>query len=174
MRIYIQRLKEFWKCTFHENPSSQRTPFTERHRGFAWMFGLNILDSKGTAFYRIYLHVMQITVSRRFTPSKLFCAFRKVWSHSTVDTNLFPRWHTTWHSRTKGSLNTEVPEEICKHPLKIHGSISLFNWLLRHFIHSTVQDASKCFAACWADASINSVDTAHNSTYTPTSLLWRI
>lgn len=42
------------------------------------MFDLNILDSKGTAFYRIKLHIMQITILRLIHLSKLFCAFRKV------------------------------------------------------------------------------------------------
>lgn len=147
MRICIQRLKEFlWKPLFRENTFHGKAP---RVGYLEWA-------SLIPAFYKSKLHIMQMTTSSQIQLSKLFCAFRKVWLHSSVD-SYFPN---DKQPCIQEQNSTEIPQDIWK---KNTGNawqylpVTLMA-LSPHSLHCV--GYIRCFAACWVAAFFNSGDTS--------------
>lgn len=132
------------------NILSQRAPSTERHSGFAWMFGWTSFLLRTQHFIELSFTLCKLHIKIDSPLQVVLCVQEGIILFNCRYQSISQR---TLHSGTKGSLDTEVPQETYKNPLKIHSSISLINWLLHQLILSIFWDVFRCFAACWVDAS---------------------
>lgn len=116
------------------------------------MFGLNILDSKDTAFYRIKLHIIQITLKTNSLLQVVWCLQEAMISFNCRYQSISQAAHNL-AVKSKRQLEHRCPRGNLQKPNENTWQYLPVQLILHHPIHSNVRDISGCFVACWADES---------------------